>query len=143
VAALPLIGRAAAAAGKVEAVDAATNATISSVGYYLNHRAEKDEIDWAEFRRTVGQQTLDQTLSDFKNPLNFLPTRKLERAGEVFKLADEVDKIPGRPFVGTNAPQRAYGHLQRYHGVDPKDASDRLHKIKGRTGLSPDDDVVI
>jgi len=91
VAALPVIGRAAAAAGKVVAADAATNAVISSGGYYLNHRADKGDIDWADFRRTVGQETLDQTLSDFKNPLNFLPSSKLERVSEVLKFADEAN----------------------------------------------------
>jgi hypothetical protein len=72
VAALPVIGRAAVAVGRVVAVDAATNAVISAGGYYLNHRADKGEIDWADFRRTVGEETFDQTLSDLKPPVTLI-----------------------------------------------------------------------
>jgi hypothetical protein len=51
--------------------------------------------------------------------------------------------IPGRPFRGSSAPQEAYKHLGRYHGIDPTVASNRLHIIKGDAGLGAADDVVI
>ncbi|WP_029215371.1 RHS repeat-associated core domain-containing protein [Kallotenue papyrolyticum] len=54
-----------------------------------------------------------------------------------------VQPIPGRPFRGRNAPEQAYGHLEKYHGVDRKTARNRLHKLKEQAGLAPDDDVVI
>jgi hypothetical protein len=51
--------------------------------------------------------------------------------------------IPGRPYEGPTAPDRAYEHLAAYHGVDKGTASDRLHSIKARAGLGPIDNVVI
>ncbi len=54
-----------------------------------------------------------------------------------------MDEIPGNPFRGEDAPERAYRHLQRYHGVDPGEASDRLHAIKQRHGLGAAERVVI
>jgi hypothetical protein len=51
--------------------------------------------------------------------------------------------IPGNPFTGSDAPANAYGHLERFHGVKPGDASYRLHRIKGAAGLGPNEDVVI
>lgn len=51
--------------------------------------------------------------------------------------------IPGRPFRGPKAPQRVYKHLARYHGLNPKVASNRLHKLKAQGRLAPNDDVVI
>lgn len=51
--------------------------------------------------------------------------------------------IPGNPFRGPNAPQQAYKHLKKYHGIDPTVASNRLHKIKQRAGLGAADEVVI
>lgn len=54
-----------------------------------------------------------------------------------------MEPIPGRPFRGENAPELAYWHLARYHGVSPGDASDRLHAIKRRHGVGPRERVVI
>jgi hypothetical protein len=51
--------------------------------------------------------------------------------------------IPGKPFRGKGAPSAAYRHLRKNHGVDPNDASYRLHRLKQMAGLEPDDDVVI
>jgi hypothetical protein len=51
--------------------------------------------------------------------------------------------IAGNPFRGKNAPQLAYQHLERFHGVDPVVASNRLHKLKKAGGLGAADDVVI
>jgi Family of unknown function (DUF6188) len=61
-------------------------------------------------------------------------------------LADERgggSSIPGFPFRGPNAPERAYENLAKHHGVDRGVASDRLHKIKEAGGLGATDDVVI
>ena len=49
----------------------------------------------------------------------------------------------GRPFTGEDAPQRAYRHLQMYHGISRETAHNRLEKIKRTAGLQPDDDVAI
>ncbi len=51
--------------------------------------------------------------------------------------------VPGNPFRGPKAPELAYRHLQRFHGIDPVTASHRLHKLKQQSGLGADDDVVI
>jgi hypothetical protein len=51
--------------------------------------------------------------------------------------------IPGRPFRGPDAPQKAFRHLERFCGLEPKVASNRLHKIKARAQLSATDDVII
>ena len=51
--------------------------------------------------------------------------------------------IPGRPFRGKTAPERAYAHLENYHGISRHIASVRLHEIKEANGLAPDDDVII
>jgi hypothetical protein len=51
--------------------------------------------------------------------------------------------IPGNPFRGPTAPQQAFQHLQRFHGIDPAVASNRLHRIKQAAGLGAADDVVI
>jgi len=51
--------------------------------------------------------------------------------------------IPGRPFRGENAPEQAYEHLEEYHGLDPKVASNRLHILKQHGGLGAADDVII
>lgn len=52
-------------------------------------------------------------------------------------------RIPGNPFRGPNAPEQAFKHLEKYSGLDPKVASNRLHKLKDAGGLGPADDVII
>lgn len=62
------------------------------------------------------------------------------------RLADErggSSSIPGFPYRGPNAPERAYENLAKNHGVDRGVASDRLHKLKEGGGLGATDDVVI
>jgi hypothetical protein len=54
-----------------------------------------------------------------------------------------MSRIPGNPFAGPNAPAPAYKHLERFHGIDPTVASNRLHKIKAQAGLGAADEVVI
>ena len=51
--------------------------------------------------------------------------------------------IPGHPFTGPNAANDAFAHLEQYHGVNPDDASERLHYLKGAAGLGGADDAVI
>ncbi|MGH8991090.1 MAG: hypothetical protein ACRDZ7_06130, partial [Acidimicrobiia bacterium] len=53
------------------------------------------------------------------------------------------EAIPGRPFTGRNAPQKAFDHLGEHHGLDPRVASNRLHVLKQQGGLGAADDVVI
>jgi len=84
--ALVVAGRAAVVAGEVVAADAAFNAGSASVEYYISHR-DKGPFDAEEFARTVGQETVDRTIEDVKNPLNLLPTKKIDRAVEVLRIA--------------------------------------------------------
>jgi hypothetical protein len=37
--------------------------------------------------------------------------------------------------------QELYRHLDRYHGIDPIDASECLHEIKAENGYGADDNV--
>jgi hypothetical protein len=68
-----------------------------------------------------------------------LPSWEAERrALRVYNIS-----IPGNPFRGKDAPAKAFKHLENFHGVDAKDASHRLHRLKGQAGLGPADDVVI
>jgi len=55
----------------------------------------------------------------------------------------DVPDIPGNPYRGSDAPSRAYEHLHDYHGISLGAATDRLHRIKQRSGLSPMASVVI
>jgi hypothetical protein len=48
-------------------------------------------------------------------------------------------EIPGHPFKGPNAARDAFKHLEKYHGVNPVVASERLHAIKDANGLGPAD----
>jgi hypothetical protein len=54
-----------------------------------------------------------------------------------------VNIIPGKPFRGNDAPQRAYQHLAKFHGIEPQVARNRLEKLKKQGGLAPPDDVII
>ncbi len=77
---------------------------------------------------------------------DFLPEaqRRLDATKAKYGNIDaRMSAIPGNPFTGPNAPQQAYKHLQKYHGVDPTVASNRLHKIKQQAGLGAADDVAI
>jgi RHS repeat-associated protein len=51
--------------------------------------------------------------------------------------------IPGRPYTGKNAAREAFKHLEKYHGISPEVASERLHEIKAAAGLGAADDVAI
>jgi hypothetical protein len=63
--------------------------------------------------------------------------------GEAQLLVHNCEVIPGNPFRGPNAPKDAFKHLDDKHGIDPNDASNRLHVIKEGAGLGAADDVVI
>ncbi len=52
-------------------------------------------------------------------------------------------EIPGHPFTGPNAARDAFKHLEKYSGVDPIVASERLHQIKEAAGLGPADNAII
>lgn len=59
----------------------------------------------------------------------------LGQASKVLRLAERaINKIPGRPLRGPNAPQEAFDHLKKYHGVNPEVASNRLHRLKEQGG---------
>jgi hypothetical protein len=72
---------------------------------------------------------------------NALPSRRCRTSAGPFNFP--VPEIPGNPYRGSDAPDRAYAHLRDYHGVPPGTASDRLHRIKQRSGLSPIASVAI
>ena len=61
----------------------------------------------------------------------------------VHNVDDQCSKIPGLPFRGTDAPQRAFDWLRKYHGIPEHVASNRLHKIKKASALGAADNVVI
>ena len=53
-------------------------------------------------------------------------------------------RIPGKKhFRGPKGPKRAFQHLEDYHGIPQRVASNRLHAIKARYGLGAADDVII
>ena len=54
-----------------------------------------------------------------------------------------MSPVPGFPLRGKDAPDRAYEHLAKYHGIDATVARHRLHKLKAMAGLGPPDDVMI
>lgn len=56
---------------------------------------------------------------------------------------NQAPDIPGNPFRGADAPAQAYRQLERFHGVDPHTAGNRLHALKRKGGLGGADDVVI
>jgi RHS repeat-associated protein len=58
-------------------------------------------------------------------------------------LVHNTCNIPGRPFRGPNAPERAFDHLAEFHGIDQHVASNRLHRIKDHFGIGAAEDVVI
>jgi|SRR6188472_949360 hypothetical protein len=58
-------------------------------------------------------------------------------------LVRAVPQIPGNPYRGADAPTRAYVHLQLFHGIERLTATQRLHRIKQRSGLGATDNVVI
>jgi hypothetical protein len=55
----------------------------------------------------------------------------------------KASKNGAKVFVGKEAPDHVYSHLEKYHGVPRHVASNRLHKIKQRSGLGADDNVFI
>jgi RHS repeat-associated protein len=68
-----------------------------------------------------------------------------ERGGVFAASADAAERVPvpGNPFRGPDAAQRAFAHLQRFSGLDPAVASNRLHRIKAAFGLRPAENAII
>ena len=59
------------------------------------------------------------------------------------KTASELE-IPGTGhFEGRLGPEGAARHLGRFHGIDRDTFRERLHRIKKKAGLRPDEDVII
>jgi RHS repeat-associated protein len=83
---------------------------------------------------TVGALGLGQEVSMLGEAANQLLMAKGSGGSE---------KIPGNPFRGKHAPEEAFKHLEKNHGLDPTIASNRLHKLKELFNLAPDDNVVI
>jgi hypothetical protein len=71
-----------------------------------------------------------------------LGSGKLAREGATLART-ALNRIPGNPFTGANAPEKAFAHLQKYSGLDPNVASARLHRLKQSGGLGGADDVTI
>ena len=92
----------------------------------------------------------DFVFSTIDDALGGVPSAVLGPVNEFFALFDTCPDcigapvtIPGRPFLGPRAASRAFQHLERFHGVDPKVASNRLHVLKRQAGLGPADDAII
>ena len=58
-------------------------------------------------------------------------------------LAGSIRSIPGKPFTGRNAAAEAFKHLEKYSGLDPHVAGNRLHALKRIGGLGAADEVAI
>jgi RHS repeat-associated protein len=65
-----------------------------------------------------------------------------DETGSFEPLARIGGDLPGRART-FNSFDDAAAHLKRYHGVDPRDASARLHAIKNSSGLRGDENVLI
>jgi RHS repeat-associated protein len=63
--------------------------------------------------------------------------------GKLGRMGKKICPVPGKPFRGKGAPEKAYEHLNKHHGVSPEVAGNRLHKLKKHGNLAPDDDVII
>jgi RHS repeat-associated protein len=74
-----------------------------------------------------------------------VPTSKLIKLAGVIpaavKLASAANKLPGNART-TIDPQEVYRRLEKFHGIDPAKAGDRLHDIKKSANLGPADNVV-
>ena len=101
-----------------------------------------EPLDWA---LTLNEIKKDPT--NYWNYLGFIPGLSIGMVKGCKKIKGTVDNLEtmvlGFPFKGPNAPAQAYKHLQKYHGIDPTVASNRLHKIKQKAGLGAADDVII
>jgi hypothetical protein len=81
-----------------------------------------------------------------KTVKDFLPEAQKRLDAAKAKYGDvgaKMSRISGNPYTGPNAPAQAYKHLEKFHGLDPTVASNRLHKIKAQAGLGATDDVAI
>lgn len=60
------------------------------------------------------------------------------------EIDDVLRRIPGRRhFKGPSGPADAFEHLREFHGLDPAEARNRLHRIKEGARLGAADDVII
>jgi RHS repeat-associated protein len=60
----------------------------------------------------------------------------------VGKLGNAGRLLPQNARIFQNI-RDAFSHLQRYHGIDPVTASERLHAIKAAWGLGPAENVLV
>ncbi len=94
--------------------------------------ASVDSLDWStRFAGTAYNLTVDGIHTYYV------------AVGDDEVLVHNQCPVPGNPFTGPTAPQRAFEHLDDFHGLDPHVASNRLHTIKQQAGLSAADDVII
>ncbi len=91
-------------------------------------------LDWASVHRGAAY---DLTVEDFHSYF------VVAGDAEVLVHNQNGPCIPGRPFTGANAPDAAFEHLDRFHGLDTNVASNRLHQLKESGGLGAADDVAI
>lgn len=136
------------------------NDTAKPLGVTANHPIySADRNDWVtacELRLNENVRTIDgtATLTGKSRRLGRHTVYNLEvhrshayHVSQFGLLAHNTGihcNIPGENhFAGPNGPANAYKHLEKYHGVDPHTASNRLHKIKDGAGLGAADDVVI
>ncbi len=94
---------------------------------------EVDGIDW----------TSTTTGTAYNLTINDLNTYYVTVGDEAVLVHNICPDIPGRPFTGKGAPEAAFAHLEKFSGLDPKVASNRLHVLKIKSGLGPAADVAI
>jgi RHS repeat-associated protein len=84
----------------------------------------------------------------------FVAVTSISPVGKVIKLGEKAvegvkaataakaaNKLPANART-TIDPQEVYRRLEKFHGIDPAKAGDRLHDIKKSAGLGPADNVV-
>jgi len=57
-------------------------------------------------------------------------------------VADVLPRHAKRFGPAEDGARKAFAHLDKYHGISPTLASERLHEIKERMGYSADKNVI-
>jgi hypothetical protein len=57
-------------------------------------------------------------------------------------MADKLPSNARRLSQKESSARAIFGRLERFHGINPELASDRLHAIKAKSGLAAGDNVI-
>jgi hypothetical protein len=112
------------------------------VGYYNGVQAARKGCPWT----TSFNYSMQGAVAVTSGAALFAPWGEItqygySRAGRL--LTDEGGYIGlGHGARVTKDVERVFSLLKKYHGIDPKVASVRLHDIKGHFGYGPNDDLL-